>query len=102
MLQSSNRRQPFSTAEQIQDECLGNKYAARQDERNKLQPTQADRVAFNAVLSGETFNERSRVIDASAFFQKAITLGDLEGEQIDLHKLKSCHHQESPEEITQV
>ena len=77
-------------AEQIQDECLANKYAARQDERNKLQPTQADRMAFKAVLNGDSFDQRSRIIDARTFFRKVLELGDFDGEEIDLKKLKSC------------
>ncbi|MBN4049895.1 DUF262 domain-containing protein [bacterium AH-315-M10] len=77
-------------AEQIRDECLENKYATKEDERDKLQPTQADRMALKAVLSGGTFEQHSRIMDASAFFRKAVEVGDLEGEDIDLPKLKSC------------
>lgn len=77
-------------AEQIQDECLINKYATRPDEREKMQPTQADRIAFRAVLTGENVDQQNRVIEARDFFRKAIEFGDLEGEELDLAKLKNC------------
>ena len=79
-----------SLVEQILDECLKNKYAARQDEQDKMQPTQADRLAFKAMLDGELFDQHSRISDARTFFRKVLGLGDLDGQPINLHKLKSC------------
>lgn len=77
-------------SEQIQDECLTNKYAARPEEHDKLEPTQADRSAFKAVLNGESYESDSLIIDACNFFKESLELGDLEGQEIDLSKLKSC------------
>lgn len=77
-------------AEQVHDECLKNKYASRENERDKMVPTQMDRAAFKAVLNANGFDEVNRIADARTFFSKAIDLGDLEGNLIELHRLKSC------------
>jgi len=88
--QAADNSSSQQLADQIQDECLRNRYAARKEEHDKLQPTQADRAAFGAVVQSQTYDAHSNIIDARDFFRRVIGLGDLDGEQIDLAELKSC------------
>ncbi len=77
-------------ANQIDDECLMNKYAPVNDEKEKLRPTQRDLPSFLSILTHEDPDTDSNLGEAYTFFSDQINKGDLEGEPIDLSKLKSC------------
>jgi len=77
-------------AQRIEEESLINKFASVPEEREKMRPTQQDRDAFVAVVSGKPFAGESRVVRARAFFTKELTKGDLEDNPIDLFRFKTC------------
>jgi uncharacterized protein with ParB-like and HNH nuclease domain len=76
-------------ADEIQEECLINKFAKDPEEFRKMKPTQADLVAFNAIIDGQS-TDGTLIGRARAFFDNVLDLGDLEGEPIDLVTMKSC------------
>jgi hypothetical protein len=75
-------------AHEIEDNCLRNVYAPRADEALKFQPTDADAVAFTAVIEGRDPG-RTRIGDARRYFERAIAAGNEGGQPIDLRILKS-------------
>jgi len=76
-------------AEQINEECLVNKYAAVEEERTKVLPTRRDRVPFACLVASEKPDAATQIGAAWDFFQTAIGDGDLRGEPIDLSRLKT-------------
>lgn len=76
-------------ADEIQEECLINRFAKGPEEFRKMKPTQADLAAFNAIVDGQS-SAGTLIGKARAFFGKALDLGDLEGKPINLVKIKSC------------
>ncbi len=76
-------------AEQIRNTCLVNPYAP-ENKRNKLMPTQRDRAAFASVICGEELGDSSQIAKARAYFDKALSQGDTDGNNIDLRKLHNC------------
>lgn len=77
-----------SLAEQINEECLVNKYATFDEEKIKLFPTKRDRMPFQAAISMQTINDDSQISAAWYFFERVILEGDLFGKPIELPKLK--------------
>lgn len=77
-----------SLVEQINEECLVNKYANQKEERIKLLPTKRDRLPFQTVISMQAPDNNSQIGAAWRFFEKAIDDGDLSGKPIELSRLK--------------
>lgn len=78
-------------AAQIDQECLLNTFAVREDEHFKLKPTQQDSDDFVDVLKGKPAPAASsRVWEARQFFTKKLAEGDLTGTPISAGRLKSC------------
>jgi len=75
-------------AEAIQEECLINKHAIRDEEREKMRPTQQDIIAFKAAITSQPVDANSRIGVARTFFKDALEKGDLTGNSINLTKLK--------------
>lgn len=74
----------------IQDECLTNPHALTPEEKEKLRPTQRDRELFRQVINDEVPAKEERIGEAWHFYTHALELGDLEGNPLDLRKLKTC------------
>lgn len=83
------RKNGDQLADEIQEQCLINKFAKDPEEFRKMKPTQADIVAFNAIVDGQS-GDGTLIGQARAFFDKVLDLGDLEGKPIDLVAMKSC------------
>lgn len=77
-------------ADQILEECLINKFAKRSDERHKMRPTQRDLSPFSDAMEGTSPDSESQIGRAHAFFTAALAKGDLNGQPIDISRLKSC------------
>lgn len=69
-------------AEEIDFKMLVNKYNEGED-YYKLQPTQADRLAFQKIINGETVNNFSNLLECYLFFEK-----QLRKNRIDARKIK--------------
>jgi len=76
--------------EEIDDDCVFNKYAKNPDEREKMRPTQRDAAEFKAILAGEWASAAGQVGQACHFYRGVLKKGDLDGNHIDSAKLKSC------------
>ena len=76
-------------ADEIQQMCLTNPFAPP-EEQNKLLPTQQDREPFNQVMNGEIKQYNSQIFSAWQYFDKAISEGDMDEQDINLSKLKNC------------
>jgi len=76
--------------EAIREECLINKHASVQEEQMKLLPTQRDRSDFAAAMLGQPEADRTQIGVAWRFFDQVINHGDLEGNLINLERLKTC------------
>lgn len=83
------RRNGAQLADEIQEQCLVNKFAKDPEEFRKMKPTQADLVPFNAIVDGHS-SDGTLIGQARAFFDKVLDLGDLEGKPIELVTMKSC------------
>lgn len=81
-----NHMEPL--AQQINDECLINRYATIPEERPKMVPTQRDRDVFQEAVSLETLGNNNQIGKAWNFFFHEIDSGDLQGKPIDLTRLK--------------
>ena len=77
-------------SQEIEDMCLVNKYAAGEEERFKLRPTQGDRESFAAALRGGTPSPSTQIGRAWTYFRQALEEGDPNGSDIDLRRLKNC------------
>ena len=75
-----------SLADQIFEECLINKYVP--DEFEKIKPTQRDESAFRLVINAATPAGTTSIFGAYNFFRTVIVKGDLDGNKIDLTRLK--------------
>ncbi len=79
-----------SLAEEIWDTCLVNKFVPLAEDYIKLRPTQRDRLDFSTVINGEITKGDGQVLKAFKHFSRKLDDGDLEGNPLDLRKLKSC------------
>lgn len=77
-------------AEQIQEECLINKYAHDEVERVKLRPTQKDEAAFRRAVLHQGAATNGEIGAVQQFFRTMLAKGDLDGNPIDLSRLKIC------------
>ena len=77
-------------AEEIRENCLLNKFATTSEDSIKLRPTQRDRQPFSTVINEEIANGDGQVLAAFRYFSKRIGDGDLEGNPLDLRRLKLC------------
>lgn len=86
------RRDPalVSLADQIEEECLINKFAKHKEERLKLLPTQADRCQYSAIVDQQPVSNSNRIAAARAYFENALQQNDDEDQPFDLARLKSC------------
>jgi hypothetical protein len=75
-------------ADEIEANCLRNVFARRAEEAFKFQPTDADAVAFAAVVEGKDPG-KTRIGDARRYFERAIAAGNEGGRPIELPILKS-------------
>ena len=76
--------------DEIQEECLVNKHAKREDERTKLRPTQKDLATFDSLIVRGEPGAATQISRAYHFFKEALGAGDLEGKPIKLARLKEC------------
>jgi uncharacterized protein with ParB-like and HNH nuclease domain len=76
-------------ASQIEEQCLINKFATRREEQIKLRPTQKDEGELKKIIEGNDPDPSTRIGLAHQFYRKILNKGDLEGEPIDLAKLKT-------------
>src|SRR5579884_377620 len=77
-------------ADQITDESLVNRYASDPEERVKFRPTQVDVAAFGAAVAGAESVPPGRIARVRKFFRGELAKGDLNGQPIDMAKLKNC------------
>jgi uncharacterized protein with ParB-like and HNH nuclease domain len=76
-------------ASQIEEQCLINKFAARPEEQIKLRPAQKDEGELKKNIEGNDPDPSTRIGLAHQVYRKILKKGDLEGEPIDLAKLKT-------------
>lgn len=77
-------------ADEIQNSCLINQYARTPDERDKLVPTQVDRAAFTSLINDHVPTLDTAIGRATAYFTKALSDGDSEGNELCLRTLYDC------------
>ena len=85
---STGKEAESDLAEEIGETCLINKFVSG-DGKNKLMPTQGDRDAFATVIAGDTPQAGSQIAKARIYFDKMLSAGDEDDNEIDLRKLHS-------------
>ena len=77
-------------ADEIQEECLTNKFASHPDERLKFIPTQRDQAPFETAMNGDAPPVTTQIGRAWEYFDKALGKEDAFGNEVDLKRIKSC------------
>lgn len=75
-------------ADEIDANCLRNPFAKQREEKVKFLPTEADQVAFAAVMDAKDAG-KTRIGAARRYFEKVLTAGNGGGKAIDLAAFKN-------------